>query len=100
MQLLPDDFPAFFYRVVHRWYFDADSLAECARLAGFDVARTDHVHRYGMSNALAWLRDRQPRGHERLNAIDATADLLWRAQLERSGQSDCLFMTLTPRNAP
>ena len=37
MQLLPDDFPSFFYRAVHRWYFDAASLAECARLAGFEV---------------------------------------------------------------
>ena len=100
MRLLPDDFPAFFYRVVHRWYFDADSLAACARHAGFDVVQIDHVHRYGMSNALTWLRDRRPRGHERLDGIDRTADLLWRAQLEQSGQSDCLFLTLAPRDMP
>jgi SAM-dependent methyltransferase len=97
MRLLPDDFPPFFYRAVHRWYFDADSLTTCARHAGFDVERVDFVHRYGMSNALTWLRDRRPGGHQRLDGIGHGADLAWRGQLEESGQSDCLFMTLVPQ---
>jgi hypothetical protein len=60
MELLPDDFPSFFYRTVHRWYFNVASLAECAKLAGFEVVETQFVHRYGMANAIAWLRDRRP----------------------------------------
>jgi 2-polyprenyl-3-methyl-5-hydroxy-6-metoxy-1,4-benzoquinol methylase len=97
MNLLPDAFPSFFYRVVHRWYFDAESLSSCAREAGFDVGAVNFVHRYGMSNALAWLRDRRPSGDLRIEGITPGADLTWRAQLEASGQSDCLYMTLVPR---
>lgn len=96
MELLPEDFPAFFYRVVHRWYFDAKSLADCARRAGYSVAQTRHVHRYGLSNALAWLRDRRPTGRARLAGIEPLADGLWRDYLEATGHSDCLYMLLQP----
>jgi SAM-dependent methyltransferase len=96
MALLPDDFPEFFYRTVHRWYFDAKSLADCARRAGFDVVETRFVHRYGMANAIAWLRDRRPTGQSRIDAIGPLADDLWRGYLEQSGQADCIYMTLQP----
>ncbi len=96
LDLLPDDFPSFFYRVVHRWYFDADSLATCARAAGFDVAGVRHVHRYGMANALRWLRDRQPTGNARLDAIEQLADDYWAGYLESTGRSDCLYLLLRP----
>lgn len=96
MELLPAEFPAQFYRVVHRWYFDAAALAECARRAGFDVAETRFVHRYGMANALAWLRDRRPTGRARMAAITPLADDLWSSYLEQAGRADCLYMVLTP----
>lgn len=96
MALLPDDFPEFFYRTVHRWYFDATSLADCARRAGFDVVETRFAHRYGMANAISWLRDRRPTGRSRIDAIAPLADNLWRSYLEQSGQADCIYMTLQP----
>jgi len=99
MALLPDDYPAFFYRVVHRWYFDAESLAECARLAGYEVSEVHHVHRYGMANALRWLWDRKPTGNAPMAGIDRTADQLWKAQMEGAGTSDCLFVKLKPSKA-
>jgi SAM-dependent methyltransferase len=95
--LLPQDFPSFFYRVVHRWYFDAASLANCARMAGYEVVQMNHIHRYGMANALRWLRDRRPGGHDRLPGIDALADSFWGGYLEQSGRADCLFAVLAPR---
>jgi SAM-dependent methyltransferase len=94
--LLPQDFPSFFYRVVHRWYFDAASLANCARMAGYKVVQMRHIHRYGMANAFRWLRDRQPGGHDPLSGIDALADSFWCGYLEQSGRADCLFMVLEP----
>src|SRR5690606_30059884 len=54
MKLLPADFPAFFYRTQHQWYFDAGSLAVTAQAAGYEVAQTLYAHRYGMANALLW----------------------------------------------
>lgn len=93
MHLLADDFPAFFYRAVHRWYFDADSLAACVEGAGFEVLDQSVVHRFGMSNALAWLRDRRPTGRNRMPGIDETADRLWSAYLKDKGVGDTLYVT-------
>ncbi|MCR9137408.1 MAG: class I SAM-dependent methyltransferase [Alphaproteobacteria bacterium] len=94
MDLLPDEFPSFFYRVVHRWYFDIDALADCAERAGFTVENARTIHRYGLSNALGWLRDRRPSGHTRLHGIEPPADRLWRGYLEDNDRADCIFMML------
>jgi SAM-dependent methyltransferase len=94
MDLLPNDFPAFFYRTQHRWAFDASSLATCASGAGFNVREVRHVHRYGMANALLWLRERKPAGREDLSVIDRKADTLWRAWLESTGRADNLYIVL------
>jgi SAM-dependent methyltransferase len=96
LTLLPDDFPSFFYRVVHRWYFDAESLSACARRAGFEVATVRHVHRFGMANALRWLRDRKPTGNARMEGIAQVADDSWAGYLESTGRSDCLYLVLRP----
>jgi SAM-dependent methyltransferase len=100
MSLLPAEFPAFFYRVVHRWYFDMKSLAECVRRAGYEVVGTRFVHRYGMANALAWLRDRRPTGRQRIDAIGPLADELWCSYLAQSGRTDCIYMILQPVITP
>jgi len=96
MHLLADDYPSFFYRVVHRWYFDAASLEACAKLAGFKVAKTHFVHRYNMANAMRWLRDKKPTGNVPEPSLDHMADKFWQGWLENTGASDCLFMALTP----
>jgi 2-polyprenyl-3-methyl-5-hydroxy-6-metoxy-1,4-benzoquinol methylase len=97
MKILRSDYASFFYRVVHRWYFDRDSLAKCARLAGFELARVRYVHRYPLSNALAWLRDRAPKGRDRLAGITELGDELWRQFLVETGQTDCIYMELCTR---
>lgn len=96
MDLLPDDFPAFFYRTQHRWAFEAAALSYCAEAAGFRVKETRYVHRYGMANALLSLRDRKPSGAAILPPIDREADGLWRTWLEASGRSDNLYLVLNP----
>lgn len=92
--LLPDQFPAFFYRTQHRWAFDADSLGACARAAGFAIDAVRHMHRYGMANAILWLRDRLPKGRAGLWPLDATMDAHWKAWLESVGRSDNVYMVL------
>jgi 2-polyprenyl-3-methyl-5-hydroxy-6-metoxy-1,4-benzoquinol methylase len=94
--LLPEDFPSFFYRVVHRWYFSADSLATCARLAGFKVESVRHIHRYKMANTLRWLRDRKPTGNAPMADFGQLADAFWTGYLESIGRSDCLYLILQP----
>ncbi|MBT4731567.1 class I SAM-dependent methyltransferase [Candidatus Woesearchaeota archaeon] len=98
MSLLPDEFPSFFYRTPHRWYFDSESLEFCARSAGFEVVETKHIHRYGMANTLRWLRDKQPTGMKKIKGIDIFADSLWKAYLENTCQSDNLYIHLRVPN--
>jgi 2-polyprenyl-3-methyl-5-hydroxy-6-metoxy-1,4-benzoquinol methylase len=96
LDLMPQVFPSHFYRTHHRWYFDQSSLAEVARLAGLRVQSVHHVHRYGMSNTLLWLRERKPPGRVTLDVIDSSADSLWRSWLEAQGRSDNLYLILSP----
>lgn len=95
MTLLPDAYASFFYRTVHRWYFDEASFARCAEQAGLRVHRSTCVHRFGLSNALVWLRDRRPSQDRSLADIDsALLSGAWKAHLEQIGQGDYLFFEL------
>lgn len=92
MKLLPKEFPSFFYRIVHRWYFERKSLRRCVEAAGLEVEGERFVHTYGMSNALSWMKECRPTGNRRLPGIDAAADALWNSYLETSCQADTLFI--------
>lgn len=95
MDLLPDDYPAFFYRSVHRWYFDVPSFTRCAELAGLCVQRSIVVHRFGLSNALVWLRDRKPGGRTALPHLDSPLlDSFWRSYIAQEGSGDYLYFSL------
>lgn len=95
MNLLPDSFPSFFYRAVHRWYFDVKSLSECAIKSGFKIEKVQPIHRYGLSNVLFWLRDRKPASHKTFPEISFIVDKFWKNYLETTEQSDCLFILLS-----
>lgn len=92
MELLPETFPTFFYRVQHRWAFHAGSLTRCADMAGLVVTEMRHVHRYGMANTLHWLKEGRPRGRTPMAPLDGTIDSHWRAWLESTGRADNLYM--------
>jgi SAM-dependent methyltransferase len=93
MKLLPDEFPSFFYRIVHRWYFDQCSLTRSAVEAGFEVESELYMHTMNMSNMLTWLLKRKPSGNStHLPGINKKADTLWNTYLETSGQADTLFL--------
>ena len=92
--LTPEKFLEFFYRSAHRWYFDASSLADCAKRAGYRVAKMTSLQKYGMSNMLQWLRDGRPMGFSTLSGIGPAADGFWKGYLEEIGRADTLFMKL------
>jgi 2-polyprenyl-3-methyl-5-hydroxy-6-metoxy-1,4-benzoquinol methylase len=98
MELLPETFPAFFYRTQHRWAFDGQALARCAVRAGLEVSEMRHVHRYGMSNTLHWLRDGKPLGRVPMAPIDDALDKHWQAWLESNGRADNLYMSVRRRH--
>jgi len=90
LELLPAEYGAFFYRKVHFWYFNAASLAELVRRAGFVDVAVSHAHRFDVSNAALWLRDRRPTGLGKLS-VPSAADEVFRALLQASGRSDYLY---------
>lgn len=92
MDLLPEDFPPFFYRSQHRWYFDADSLVRCAEFAGLEAIEVRSVHRYGIANTLRWLRDKAPGGTGPIDGLSSAGlDAAWGRHLEAIGKADYIF---------
>ena len=95
MVLKGDEYRRFFYRTVHRWYFDSDAFAYCADVAGLKIVESHCAHRFGLSNALAWLRDGRPTGSATLPHLDSPdLDNYWRAYLEARGVGDYLYFKL------
>jgi 2-polyprenyl-3-methyl-5-hydroxy-6-metoxy-1,4-benzoquinol methylase len=92
--LAPEKFLEFFYRAAHRWYFDASSLADCAKRAGYRVTNMTSLQKYGMSNMLSWLREGRPTGFATLPGIGPAADGFWKGYLQEIGRADTLCMKL------
>jgi 2-polyprenyl-3-methyl-5-hydroxy-6-metoxy-1,4-benzoquinol methylase len=93
LDVLPDDYGAFFFRAVHTWYFDVDSLGRLAQRAGYAASEVRAVHRFDLSNALLWLRDRRPSGLGVL-PVSPTVDAAFARWLESEGRADYLYATL------
>ena len=95
LKLLPEEFPQFYYRTAHRWYFDRASLRQCVELAGLQVESERYLQTYGMSNALLWMKERRPHGFARLPGINHVADQLWNGYLEATGQANNLIISVS-----
>lgn len=93
LELLPEDYGAFFYRTVHTWYFDAGSLRALASAAGFAECAVEYVHRFDLSNALLWLRDRRPSGQAAV-AVAPPVDAAFCRWLESAGRADYMYARL------
>lgn len=93
LELLPEDYGSFFFRTVHTWYFDAGSLRALAATAGFADCVVEYVHRFDLSNALLWLRDRRPSGQAEL-AVSPPVDAAFCRWLESAGRADYMYARL------
>lgn len=87
------DYAGFFYRKVHLWYFRAPALQNLAQLAGFARCEIHFEHRFDLSNALVWLRDKRPSGLGTIR-LDGAMDAGWRHTLISTGRSDYLYAVL------
>ena len=95
LKLLPEDFPSFYYRSQHRWYFGKESLVNCFRYAAEGKSQLHSIkfkHTLGMSNALAWLKEKKPKGNLCLDGINPVADNLWSSYLESTEQADTIYL--------
>jgi cyclopropane fatty-acyl-phospholipid synthase-like methyltransferase len=93
MELLGDAYKQFFYRTVHRWYFDMQALTDLAERCGFEIVQQRFLQRFGISNAMAWLRDRKPTGDRPLAGLDdPLLNQFWKNYLESKGIGDYLYL--------
>jgi SAM-dependent methyltransferase len=90
LEILPTEYAAFFYRIVHLWYFDADALGRLLSAAGFADVAVSHHHRFDLSNAILWLRDKRPTGLGAI-AVPGGASEVFRGLLEANGRADYLY---------
>ena len=98
MDLLGNEYHRFFYRTVHRWYFDMQSLSDLAQRCGFETVQKNCVQRFGISNTLSWLRDRKPTGDQTLPAMnDPMINQCWKNYLESKGRGDYLYLLVKRR---
>jgi len=90
MRLGSEAYRAFFYRKVHRFYFDGASLSKAASAAGFSDTRLRFLHRFGHANFTTWLLHGRPGG--RIDSpLGPLFDATWRATLEDRGLADYLY---------
>jgi 2-polyprenyl-3-methyl-5-hydroxy-6-metoxy-1,4-benzoquinol methylase len=93
LTILPADYPQFFYRRAHLWYWTADALKGLLLRTGFNDAVISPVQRFGLGNFMGWLRDRSPQGEHSLRVVTSAVDAVWKAELQRLGVCDYLFAT-------
>jgi SAM-dependent methyltransferase len=93
MDLLGDEYKQFFYRTVHRWYFDMQALVNLGKRCRFEIVQQRCLQRFGISNALAWLRDRKPTGGRPFPGLDdPLLNQFWQNYLESKGVGDYLYL--------
>lgn len=87
------EYAAFFYRKVHLWYFTATALKNLAEKAGFTKCEIRFDHRFDLSNAMIWMRDKRPSGLGKLK-FDPSVDAVWKQSLMSQGRSDYIYAIL------
>lgn len=93
LQFLTEAYGRFFYRYVHTWYFNQESIQQIGIRAGFKKIQVHYVQRFDISNALHWIRDCCPTGTGKLS-IFQDLDEAYRRILEKQGHSDFLDVSM------
>lgn len=91
LRALPEDYPQFFYRKAHLWYFNRTSLMKLLELAGYAHIRIVPFQRFGLANFLAWIKEKAPMGNLSSEFVTDVMDRVWKAELERTFLCDYLF---------
>jgi len=92
-----DEFAPFFFRKVHNYYFNEESLNYVAKEANMQVLETFYFQEFGLNNTLFWLRDNKPKGGTPMPGINEMMNNTWKAYLEGTGQANNIGIVLQKR---
>ena len=90
-----DIYAPFFFRTVHNFYFNANSLVKIGLEAGFKKHETLHYHNFGLDNSFNWLKHNSPKKDLKVDGIDDNINSQWKKYLESTGQSYNVGLILT-----
>ncbi len=93
LMVMQPKFKRFWYKVAHNWYFNEDTLWRCMLRAGMVADSMRTIHRYGIHNALGWLRDGNISGqHDEGLQLGEMADDMWRSLMEHFGYGEKIYI--------
>lgn len=93
LDLIPREYASFFYRVVHKWYFNQKSLSFIFKKANLDF-KIIFKHRFGLSNLIAWCNEKKPNCTQSIN-FTQSLDAQYKQELESKGISDYIYIVST-----
>jgi len=85
------EYVPFFYHLSHLYYFSASALQFAFEQAGLVDINISNIHKYDITNALVWARDRKGVGAPGSDVFDRSTEEAWRANLERQGIASHLY---------
>jgi|TARA_B100001971_G_C18236660_1_gene567740 SAM-dependent methyltransferase len=90
LEFMPVDYGRFFYRYVHKWYFNCESLKFTSNAVGFKDISIRFIQRFDISNAILWAYKRSPTGLGKFKLFDGL-DGAYKNYLEDKGRSDFIY---------
>jgi 2-polyprenyl-3-methyl-5-hydroxy-6-metoxy-1,4-benzoquinol methylase len=86
-------YKSFFYRVVHKWYFNSNALRYLCMKTGLNEISFRYKQRFRIGNALQWIRDGKPTGNTSFFFSDIFGHF-YQHELEEKGKSDYIYLII------
>ena len=90
-----EEFKKFYYRTVHAWYFNEQSLKYIAAKTGVKKFEIQFQQNYDLSNFALWMKDKEPSGNNKFPLFDKTINASWKNFLEQQGMADTIILKFT-----
>ncbi|MBK26611.1 MAG: hypothetical protein CME70_21605 [Halobacteriovorax sp.] len=94
IDFMGDTYKEFYYRNVHKWYFNFESFSFLAKQAGFSKVEAVYRHQYDLSNMLFWLKESKPTGNGKINLFSEINND-YKKVLEKEGISNYVYFKLS-----
>lgn len=78
----------------HLWIFSKESMEIMAKRCGYSGIITKYFQRYGLDNAMGWLRDKEPNCEIEIHSITGILNHVWKHELAEKGLGDYIVLYL------